>query len=84
MISSNFQKEAKNVKEKFSKVNFPLTFIISVVAEFTKNTYNNNEINWEDEIIIPPQLFEIPKKILFLQVPFCEANGKRSKNLTIL
>ena len=45
MISSNFQKEAKNVKEKFSKVNFPLTFIISVVAEFTKNTYNNNEIN---------------------------------------
>ena len=31
-------------------------------------------------MIIPPQLFEIPKKILFLQVPFCEANEKRSKN----
>ena len=27
-----------------------------------------------------PQLFEIPKKILFLQVPFCEANEKSSKS----
>ena len=42
--------------------------------------YNNKEINEEDEMIIPPQLFEIPKKILFLQVPFYEANEKRSKN----
>ena len=31
-------------------------------------------------MIIPPQLFEIPKKMLFLQVPFCEANKKRSKS----
>ena len=42
--------------------------------------YNNKERNEEDQMIIPPQLFEIPKKILFLQVPFCEANEKRSKN----
>ena len=42
--------------------------------------YNNKERNEEDETIIPPQLFEIPKKISFLQVPFCEANEKRSKN----
>ena len=31
-------------------------------------------------MIIPPQLFQIPKKILFLQLPFCEANEKRSKS----
>ena len=31
-------------------------------------------------VIIPSQLFETPKKILLLQVPFCEANEKRSKN----
>ena len=30
-------------------------------------------------MIIPPQSFGIPRKILFLQVPFCEANEKRSK-----
>ena len=31
-------------------------------------------------MIIPSQLFKIPKKILFLQLPFCEANEKRSKS----
>ena len=31
-------------------------------------------------MIIPSQLFEIPKKILFLQVPFCETNEKRSES----
>ena len=49
--------------------------------QFNNSTYNNNERNEEDEMIIPTQLFEIPKKISFLQLPFCEANGKRSKSL---
>ena len=31
-------------------------------------------------MIIPLQLFEIRKKMLFLQVPICEANKKRSKS----
>ena len=44
-ISSNFQKEVKTIKEKFSKANFPLRFINSVVAQFNKNMYNNNETN---------------------------------------
>ena len=79
-ISSNFQKEVKNIKEKFNKTNFPLRFINNVVTQFNKNMYNNKERNEEDEMIIPPHLFEILKKILFLQVPFCEANEKRSKN----
>ena len=79
-ISSNFQKEVKNNKEKFNKANFPQRFINNVVAQFNKNMHNNKERNEEDEMIIPPQLFEIPKKISFLQVPFCEANEKRSKN----
>ena len=76
-ISSNFQREVKNIEEKFSKANFPLTFINSVVAQFNNSTYNNNERNEEDEMIIPPQFFEIPMKILFLHLPFCEANKKR-------
>ena len=79
-ISSNFQKEVKNNKEKFNKANFPQRFINNVVAQFNKNMHNNKERNEEDEMIILPQLFEIPKKISFLQVPFCEANEKRSKN----
>ena len=77
----NFQKEVKNIKEKFSKANFPLRFINSVVAQFNNSTYNNNERNKEDEMIIPPQLFEIPKKMLFSQLPFCEADEKNIKKL---
>ena len=64
-------------KAKFSKANFPLRLINSVVAQFNNSTYNNNERNEEDEMIIPPQFFEIPMKILFLHLPFCEANKKR-------
>ena len=80
-ISSNFQNEVKNIKEKFSKTNFPLRFINGVVAQFNNNMYNNTEINEEDEMIISAQLLEIPKKILFLQVSFCEANEKGLKKL---
>ena len=79
-ISSNFQKEVKNIKEKFSKANFPQRFINSVVAQFNNSTYDNNERNEEDEMIIPPQLFEIAEKMLFLRLPFCEANENRSKS----
>ena len=65
---------------KFSKVNFPLRFINSAAAQFNKSTYNNNERNEEDEMIIPLQLFEITKKTLFLQLQFCETDEKRSKS----
>ena len=51
-----FKKKLKILKKNLVK---------RVVAQFNKNTYNNNETNGEDEMIIPPQLFEIPKKILF-------------------
>ena len=79
-ISSKFQKEVKNIKEKFSKANFPLRFINSLVAQLNNSTYNNNEKNEEDEMTIPLQLYKFPKKILFLQVPLCKANEKRSKS----
>ena len=36
---------------------------------------NNNTIIREDEMVIPPNLFEIQKRILFLQAPLFEANG---------
>ena len=68
-ISSSFHEKVKKIKEKFSKVNFPLRFINSVAAQFTKRTYNYNERN-EEAMIIPPYLFEIPRKTLFLQVSF--------------
>ena len=80
-IASHFPKEVKNIKEKFSKADFPVRFINSAVTQFSNKTYYNNETNRKDEIIIPPQLFVIPKKVLFLRVPFFEVNEERSKGL---
>ena len=80
----------KNDVVKKTYYNAKVTSIEGQIAEITKNTIDNladitklkavDTNSLEDEMIIPPQLFEIPKKILFLQVPFCEANEKRSKN----
>ena len=75
-----FKTKLKILKQKFSKANFLLRFINSLVAQFNNNTHNDNERNEKEEMIIPPQLFEIRKKTLFLQVAFCEANEKRSKS----
>ena len=40
---------------------------------------NKNETNEEDGNIIPPYLFEIPKRNLFLPLLLCEANKKTSE-----
>ena len=64
-ISSNFQKEVKNIKEKFSKANFPLRFTDSVAAQFNSSTYNNNERKVEDEMIIHPSYSKFCRKFYF-------------------
>ena len=73
-----FKKKLKILKKNLVKQIFHFRY--GVVAQFNNNTYNNNERNEEDKMIIPPQVFEIPKKILFLQAPFCEANEKNFLN----
>ena len=79
-MSFTLLKGYSQIFKKFSQANFPLRFLDSVAAQFNSSTYNNNGRNEENEMITPSQLFEIPKKILFLQVPFCEANEERSKS----
>ena len=44
-ISSNSQKEGKNINETFSTANFPPRFITRVAMQFNKSTCNNNERN---------------------------------------
>ena len=67
-----FKKKLKIAKKKAKAASFPLRFINDVVVQFNKNTYNNNETNGEDKMIIPPQLFEIPNKIYFYKYHFVE------------
>ena len=71
-----FRKKLKILKKNLVKQIFHEDSSI-VVVQFSNSTYNNNERNEEDEMIISPQLFELAKKMLLLQVPFCEANEKK-------
>ena len=81
-ISSNFVEEKKTIKTKYIKAEFPLRFINSIVNSFEEKEKNEEiQQDEEDELIIPSFLFreETDKTVLFVELPFCELNQKRSK-----
>ena len=83
MYIISYHKEVTNIKEKFGRANFPLRFISSVVAQFYNKTYNNNETNEKDEMIIPPHLFEVPKNTFFYNYHFVKQMKKGQKTFKI-
>ena len=56
------------IKEKFVKAEYPLAFINSVLRDFNNKTIP--PVADEDEYIIPPYLFETPKKKIRISIPF--------------
>ena len=74
-ISSNFQNEKTVIKDKFQKAGFPPRFVESVFRQFTEK--------YENEPIIPPNLFEEKKKCIKLEIPFCEKNEDLYKKFVI-
>ena len=71
-ISSNFDEENPLIKEKFV---FPMCFINSVVNEFQKGKEYGDE-----RFIISPNLFEITKPFIFVEIPSCELIEIKSKH----
>ena len=67
-MSSNFGNETKIIKEKFVKAEYPLAFINSVLRDFNNKTIP--PVADEDEYIIPPYLFETPKKKIMFEFPY--------------
>ena len=76
-ISSNFGNETKIIKEKFVKAEYPLVFINSVLRDFNNKTIP--PVADEDEYIIPPYLFETPKKKIMFEFPYCPQNEIKAK-----
>ena len=72
-IASNFNKELKLIRDKYTKAKFPSRFINSVISNF------NNKSDINDEYIIPPDFFDIPKKHVHIELPYCELNEKLFK-----
>ena len=75
-ISSNFQHEVREIRNKYSKADYPIRFVNSIINKFQDESINNNQ---EDSFIIPPYLFEESKSFLLLELPYCELNESKSK-----
>ena len=50
-----------------------MRFVNSVIHEFT-----TTQINKDTEFIIPPWLFEVKRKIVLVEIPYCLKNESPS------
>ena len=70
-IFTNFKEEIKFIRNKFTKADFPLPFINSVIKDF-KNQKRIAQKKNEEELIIPSYFFEVEPTFLLLKLPYCE------------
>ena len=70
--------EASLIKKRFQNAGYPQRFINSVISQFYDRvqTKENTE---EDDYIIPPNVFDLPKPFLLIELPYCEDNENASK-----
>ena len=60
---------------------YPLPLIDSVIRTFKEDNIvdQNNVIDDnDDEPLIPPYLFEVNKRFILLNLPFCQNSAKKS------
>ena len=65
--------EIPKIKQKFLNAGYPYIFINSVI----NNCQEKSEET--DDYIIPPDFFDIPKKVLLVDIPYCPKNEEFSK-----
>ena len=74
-ISTNFDKIVYRIKKKFLAADYPQ----KLVESFIRNFENDIVESIEDDYIIPPEFFDIAKRIIILEVPLCTKNEVSSK-----
>ena len=76
-IATDFNEEAKIIRNKFIKVDYPKAFINNVIKQF--NQYQLHiEVTEEDEPLIPPDFFEFEKPFIFYIVKRMRPNLRTS------
>ena len=75
-ISSNFVNEVTLIRNKFKLTGYPMPFVNSMIHEFT-----TTQTNRDNGFIIPPWLFEVQKKTVLLEIPYCLKNEAHLENL---
>ena len=61
------------IKQKFLNADYPYRFINSVINNFQKKS------DGTDDYIIPPGFFDIPKKVVLVDIPYYPKNEEFSK-----
>ena len=73
-ISSNFKNEVTLIGNKCKSAGYPVSFVNTVIHELT--TAQTNEDN---KFIISCWLFEVKKKTVLVEIPYCLKNESSSK-----
>ena len=69
------KEEIETICKKFIKADYP-----NSVINQQNNKTKEQQIDIQDDYIIPPYLFEDKKLFVLLKLPFCEQNELKSKN----
>ena len=73
------KEEILNIRKKFIKADYPRPFVNSVINQYN-NKSKEQQVDNEDDYIIPSYLFEEEKLFVLLKLPFCEQNEVKSKD----
>ena len=78
-ISNNFREEIKFIRNKFIKADFPLSFINSVIKDFS-NQQKKRTTKQLRRVISLSYFFEVEPPSLLLKLPYCKKNEAKSKD----
>ena len=67
------------IRQKFDSAGFPSPFTNSVIRDYEHKQDRRQQ--QEDEYIIPPNYFEIPRESMFVKFPYCSQNELVAKRL---
>ena len=65
--------EIPKIKQKFLNADYPHKFINSVINNFQEKSEES------DDYIIPPGFFDVPKKVVLVDIPYCPLNEEFSE-----
>ena len=74
-IASTFIEEIPTIEGKFLNADGPPRFVNSVIRQFNKKCTGNTQ----DDYIIPPDFFDIPKPLVLAEILDCPRNETLSK-----
>ena len=75
-ITSTFTEEIATVKQKFLSADYLPRFVNSVIKQFNEKCNGNTQ----DDYIIPPDFFHVPKPLVLAEIPYFPRNETLSKS----